>query len=83
MNWLRVFGNAEASRMSQGVGQQRHKRAVGSAKWWDLVTAQGAGMRVIAAFFGLYGSEALPSCISVFSYDFKRFKRLTKLATSS
>jgi hypothetical protein len=23
MNWLRVFGNAEASRMGQGGGQQR------------------------------------------------------------
>ena len=48
MHWLRVFGNAEASRMGQGVGQQRHTREVQSEKWWDSVTAYGAGMRVIA-----------------------------------
>jgi hypothetical protein len=49
--WLRVFGNAEASRMGQGVGQQRHTRAVRSEKWRDSVVAYGAGMRVIAPFF--------------------------------
>jgi len=38
-NWLRVFGNAEASRMGHGVGQQRHTRAVRSEKWWDSVAA--------------------------------------------
>jgi hypothetical protein len=38
-NWLRVFGHAEASRMGQGVGQQRHTRAVRSEKWWDSVAA--------------------------------------------
>jgi hypothetical protein len=83
MDWLRVFGNAEASRMGQGVGQQRHTRAVQSEKWWDSVTAYGAGMRVIAAFFGLYAPYALTSHVSVFSHDFKRFERFTKLATSS
>jgi hypothetical protein len=40
-------------------------------------------MRVIAALFGPYAPEALPSHVSVFSHDFKRFERLTKLATSS
>jgi hypothetical protein len=40
-------------------------------------------MRVIAAFFGPYAPDALPSHVSVFSHDFKRFERLTKLATSS
>jgi hypothetical protein len=40
-------------------------------------------MRVIAAFFGPYAPDALPSHGSVFSHDFKRFERLTKLATSS
>src|SRR6266446_9143993 len=82
-NWLRVFGNAEASRMGQGGGQQRHTRAERSEKWWDSVAAYGAGMRVIAAFFGPSAPEALPSHVSVFSHDFKRFERLTKLATSS
>jgi len=52
MNWLRVFGDAEASRMGQGGGQQRYPRAVQSEKWGDSVAAYGAGMRVIAAFFG-------------------------------
>ena len=28
VNWLRVFGNAEAARMGQGVWQQLHTRAV-------------------------------------------------------
>src|SRR5712691_5150512 len=83
MNWLRVFGHAEASRMGQGVWQQRHTRAVRSEKWWDSVAAYGVGMRVIAAFFGLYAPDALTTHVSVFSHDFKRFKRLTKLATSS
>ena len=40
-------------------------------------------MRVIAALFGPYAPDALPSHVSVFSHDFKRFERLTKLATSS
>jgi hypothetical protein len=40
-------------------------------------------MRVIAAFFGPYAPEALTSYGSVFSHDFKRFERFTKLATSS
>ncbi len=83
LNWLRVFGHAEASRMGQGVWQQRHTRAVRSEKWWDSVAAYGAGMRVIAAFFGPYAPDALLAHVSVFSHDFKRFERLTKLATSS
>jgi hypothetical protein len=40
-------------------------------------------MRVIAAFFGPYAPDALTVHVSVFSHDFKRFERLTKLATSS
>src|SRR2546428_13944901 len=40
-------------------------------------------MRVIAAVFGPYAPDALPSHVSVFSHDFKRFEQLTKLATSS
>src|SRR5207244_3880399 len=40
-------------------------------------------MRVIAELFGPYAPDALPAHISVFSHDFKRFERLTKLATSS
>jgi hypothetical protein len=40
-------------------------------------------MRVIAALFGPYAPDALTAYVSVFSYDFKRFERLTKLATSS
>ena len=38
-NWLRVFGNAEASRMGSGVGQQRYTSAVRSEKWRDSVAA--------------------------------------------
>src|SRR3989442_2281827 len=33
--------------------------------------------------FGPYAPDALPSHVSVFSHDFKRFERLTKLATTS
>ena len=40
-------------------------------------------MRVIAAFFGPYAPDALTAHVSVFSHDFKRFERFTKLATSS
>ena len=40
-------------------------------------------MRVIAVVFGPYAPDALPSHVSVFSHDFKRFEQLTKLATSS
>jgi len=40
-------------------------------------------MRVIAAFFGPYAPDALPSHVSVFFNDFKKFERLTKLVTSS
>ena len=47
------------------------------------MAAYGAEMRVIATFFGLYAPDALPSYISVFSHDFKRLDRFTKLATSS
>ena len=79
----RYRGTPPLLAMGQGGGQQRHTRAVSSEKWWDSVAAYGAGMRVIAAFFGPYASDALPSHVSVFSHDFKRFERLTKLATSS
>src|SRR6266498_2782 len=41
------------------------------------------GMCVIATFFGPYAPDPLTSHVSVFSYNFKRFERLTKLATSS
>jgi hypothetical protein len=40
-------------------------------------------MRMPAVFFGPYAPEALTTQVAVFSHDFKRFKRLTKLATSS
>jgi len=40
-------------------------------------------MRVIAAFFGSYASDALTAHGSVFFHNFKRFERLPKLATSS
>jgi len=40
-------------------------------------------MRVIAALFGSYAPDALTSHVSVFPHNFKRFERLTKLATSS
>src|SRR6266851_1413053 len=83
MNWLRVFGNAEASRMSQGVWPQLHARAVPSEQWWDSVAVYGAGIRVIAAFFGPYAPDVLTPPVSVFSHDFKRFEQFTKLATSS
>src|SRR5438132_3490562 len=44
-NWLRVFGNAEASRIGQDVWQQRHTRTVRSEKWWYSVAEYGVGMR--------------------------------------
>ena len=47
------------------------------------MAAYGVGMRVIATFFGPYTPDALTSHVSVFSHNFKRFERLTKLATSS
>ena len=40
-------------------------------------------MRVIAVFFGPCAPDILTSHVSVFSHDFKRFDRFTKLATSS
>src|SRR6266702_4873425 len=40
-------------------------------------------MRVIVTFFGPYAPDALTSHVSGFSHNFKRFERLTKLATSS
>ena len=43
----------------------------------------GVGMRVIATFFDPYAPDALTSLASGFSHNFKRFERLTKLATSS
>ena len=47
------------------------------------MAAYEAGIRVIAAFFGPYAPEALTLHGSVFSHDFKRFERLTDLATGS
>src|SRR5712691_319491 len=83
MNWLRVFGNAEASRLGQGVWPQLHARAVPSEKWWDSMAAYGAGMCVLAVFFDPYAPDALTPPVSVFSHNCKRFERFTKLATSS
>jgi hypothetical protein len=48
VNWLRVFGHAEVSRMGQGVGQPRHTRAVLSEQWRYSMAEYGVGMRVIA-----------------------------------
>ena len=61
LHWLRVFGDAEASRMGQGGGHQRHTSAVRSEKGGDSVAAEGTGMRVIATFFGPYAPDALPA----------------------
>jgi len=82
LNWLRVFPSAEASRMSQGVWQQLHTRAVQSEKCVRLHGRVWAGMRVIAMFFGPCASDVLTAHVSVFSHDFKRLDRFTKLATS-
>jgi hypothetical protein len=82
-NWLRVFGNAEASRIGPSVEQQLDTRAVQSEKWWESVAAYEVGMRVLAVFFGPCAPDALTSHVSVFSHDFKRFEAFTKLATSS
>jgi hypothetical protein len=40
-------------------------------------------MRVIAVFFGPCAPAVLIAYVSVLSHDFKRFDRLTQLATSS
>jgi len=40
-------------------------------------------MRVITVFFGPGALDGLTAYMSVFSHDFKRFDRFTKLATSS
>jgi hypothetical protein len=69
--------------MGQGVEPQLPARAVPSEKWRDSMAVYGAGMPVIAAFFGPYAPDALTPPASVFSHNFKRFKRSTKLATSS
>ena len=83
LHWLRVFGDAEASRMGQGVWQPRHTSAARSEKGEDSVAAEGMGMRVIAMFFGPCASDALTSHVSFLSYNFKMLERFTKLATSS
>src|SRR6266849_11089817 len=83
MNWLRVLRSAEAARIGPGVGQQRHTRAVRSEKCMRLRGRAWAGMRVIAVFFGPCAPDVLTAHGSVFSYDFKRLDRFTKLATSS
>jgi hypothetical protein len=69
--------------MGHGVWQQRHTRAEQSEKWRYSMAAYRVGMRVIATFFGPYTPGALTLHVSVFSHNFKRFERLTKLATSS
>jgi hypothetical protein len=56
---------------------------VPSEKWWASVAAYEAGMRVIAALFGLYAPDALNPLCPFFSHDFKGFERFAKLATSS
>src|SRR5712691_4226092 len=58
LNWLRVFGNAAASRMGHGVWPSLHARTVPSKKWWASTAAYAVGRRVIAALFGLYAPEA-------------------------
>src|SRR6266849_5359958 len=83
MNWLRVLRSAEAARIGPGVWQQRHTRAVRSEKCMRLRGRAWAGMRVIAVFFGPCAPDVLTAHGSVFSYDFKRLDRFTKLATSS
>ncbi len=83
MNWLRVFRSAEAARISPGVGQQRHTRAVRSEKCVRLRGRAWVRMRVIAMFFGPCAPDALPSHVSVLSHNFKMLERFTKLATSS
>src|SRR5712691_8145724 len=83
LNWLRVLRSAEAARIGPGVGQQRHTRAVRSEKCVRLRGRAWVGMRVIAVFFGPYAPDVLTAYGSVFSHDFKRLDRFTKLATSS
>src|SRR5713101_4125736 len=83
VNWLRVLRSAEAARIGPGVGQQRHTRAVRSEKCVRLRGRAWVGMRVIAVFFGPYAPDVLTAYGSVFSHDFKRLDRFTKLATSS
>src|SRR2546425_11009553 len=83
IDWLRVLRSAEAARIGPGVWQQRHTRAVRSEKCMRLRGRTWAGMRVIAVFFGPCAPDVLTAHGSVFSYDFKRLDRFTKLATSS
>jgi len=56
---------------------------VRSEQWGYSMAESGVGMHVIAAFFGPCTPDALPSHVSVFSHDFKRFERFANLATSS
>src|SRR5712691_6689525 len=83
MNWLRVFCSGAACRIGPGGGQPLHTRAVRSEKCVQLSGRAWEGMRVIAVFFGPCAPAVLISYVSVFSHDFKRLDRLTKLATSS
>jgi hypothetical protein len=83
MNWLRVFRGADASRIGPGGGQERHTRAVWSEKCIRLRGRTWAGMRVITVCFGPGALDGLTAYMSVFSHDFQRFDRCTKLATSS
>ncbi len=83
LNWLRVFRSAEAARIGPGVWQQRQTRAVRSEKCVRLRGRAWAGMRVIAVFFDPCAPDVLTAHRSVFSHNFKRLDRFTKLATSS
>src|SRR5205823_5546231 len=82
-SWLRVFRRAEASRISPGVGQPLHTRAMRSEKCMRLRGRAWVRMRVIAVFFGPCAPDVLTTRISVLSYNFKRLEIFTKLATSS
>jgi len=83
MNWLRVFGDAEASRMGSGVGQHVTRERCGQKHGGTPWQCGGRECGVIATFFGLYAPDPLTAHSSVFSQDFKGFERSTKLATSS
>src|SRR5712692_11855896 len=83
LNWLRVFGSADASRIGRDGRQQRHTRAVRSEKCMVLRGRAWDGNAVIAAFFCPCAPYALTSPVSVFSHYFKGFHRFVKLAISS
>src|SRR5712692_9192488 len=82
-NWLRVFCSAEAFALAKMEGNSVIRERCGQKNAWDSVAERGTGMRVIAGFFGPCAPYVLTAHVSVFSHDFKRFDRFTKLATSS